>query len=324
MLLLELAALAAALTLPVFTPREVSIDGADLLTESSLLASAAVPSASIFTIDPAAVRGRLQRVPLVRSVSVTTELPAGVRIAVTEWKPVLRLVVPGRSLYVAENGAAVDVAATRPEAAPSVPIVIDGRPDSPVGSRGEGLDPRLTQQLDATAAQFPRFFGSSVAAFQWQADGLFSIWSNRGWRAILGHVDTTDQVAALPGQLAALAALRGQLNLTVPQFGYVNLENPEAPAVGGTPGLPAEVTTAAASSLAPGALAPAAVSPVQQPAAADPGLQPAAVAPAPPPTPAAPVAVHPKPAAAEPAKTSSPAPPNGRGYTVYIPQGPAH
>ncbi|MFN2569839.1 MAG: cell division protein FtsQ/DivIB [Candidatus Dormibacteria bacterium] len=314
-LLIEVAGLAAALSLPMFTPTQVSVDGAGLLTETSLLQSAEVPSASIFTIDGEAIRERLQRLPMVRGVTVTTELPSTVHIAVTEWKPVLRLAVPGRSVFIGENGAAVDVAATRSDAAPSVPVIIDGRAGSPVGARGEGLDPRLVQLLVEAAAQFPGAYGCSVAAFQWQPDGLFSIWTDRGWRAILGHLDTADQVAAVPAQLAALGALRGQLNLTAPQFGYVNLENVDAPAVGGAPGLPAEVTAAADSRPAQGVTAP----PV---APAGPTVPRASAAPAPTAAAAAPpAAAVTSPPVSPPAGRAPPTQPQkGQGYIIYIPQ----
>jgi len=102
----------------------------------------------------------------------------------------------------------------------------------------------LVQDLSVVAQRFPAIFGCGVAAYQWGVDDAVSIWTTTGWRAIVGHLDTQDDLQALPAQLASLASLRGQLNFAKPNFGYVDLENPAAPATGGAPGLPAEVVEA--------------------------------------------------------------------------------
>jgi len=61
---------------------------------------------------------------------------------------------------------------------------------------------------------------------------------------VLGELAVPGAVAAIPTQLSALSVLRSALDFAHPAFGYVNLEAPAAPAVGGTPGLPAEVSGA--------------------------------------------------------------------------------
>jgi hypothetical protein len=77
---------------------------------------------------------------------------------------------------------------------------------------------------------------------------------------VVGHLDTDQAIAAVPAQMAALVALKAKLDLAHPSFGYVDLENLPGPAVGGSPGLSAEVQAA----LLPGsgvAGQPAAVAP---------------------------------------------------------------
>ncbi|HAW11864.1 MAG TPA: hypothetical protein DCX12_12610, partial [Chloroflexi bacterium] len=69
-------------------------------------------------------------------------------------------------------------------------------------------------------------------------------WTSAGWQAVLGDVGVPGAVAGIPGQLTALSVLRSALSFTHPTFGYVNLEDPSAPAVGGTPGLPSQVSGA--------------------------------------------------------------------------------
>ena len=61
---------------------------------------------------------------------------------------------------------------------------------------------------------------------------------------MLGHLDTADALAQVPAQLAALGALKGQLDFVHPKFGYIDVENAAGPAAAGTPGLPAEVLAA--------------------------------------------------------------------------------
>jgi hypothetical protein len=81
-------------------------------------------------------------------------------------------------------------------------------------------------------------FGVAVDHFEWQSDGLFAVVTTAGWRAVLGHMLSDDDIAAVPDQLAALLSLRARLDLTRPNFGYIDLENPATPAVGGKPASP--------------------------------------------------------------------------------------
>jgi hypothetical protein len=80
---------------------------------------------------------------------------------------------------------------------------------------------------------------------------VLSAWSSTGWEAVFGALDSGDALAALPEQLAVLAALKGRLDFMHPSFGYVDLENPAAPAIGGKPGEPATVKSALAGSMLP-------------------------------------------------------------------------
>jgi hypothetical protein len=102
----------------------------------------------------------------------------------------------------------------------------------------------LVQKLDETVARYPAVLGVQVAAYEWQSDGRFSIWSKTGWKAVLGHLDTVAQRDAIGTKLSYLAALKGTLNFVEPNFGYLDLESPATPTAGGTPGLPQAITTA--------------------------------------------------------------------------------
>lgn len=232
----QVTLLALALLLPAFQVHGVSVTGTQLVNAQDVVETAAVPRQSIFTVDASAVRQRLLALPWLQNVTVSTELPATVRIAVVERTPALRVRRDGADSFIAGNGATAPATAALERAWSASPVLLDDR----AGTR-QPLAPLLVQQLSLVAQRFPAVFGGSVAAFQWGVDDAVSIWSAGGWRAILGHLDTQDDLSALPAQLTALAQLRGQLNFARPTFGYVDLENPAAPAVGGSPGLPREV-----------------------------------------------------------------------------------
>lgn len=277
MLLAEVAVLALALTLPAFRVRTVTMDGNHLLSTSMLLRTAGVPSTSIFTLDAGAVSSRLLALPWVATVTVSTDLPDTVRITVSERAPLLRLRRGDADTLLAANGAVLPTAAAQNARLLSIPVLVDDRIGSPAP-----IDPALMQTLSVSAQRFPAVIGCGVAAFQWGADGVFAIWTSCGWRAVLGHLDTDQAIAAVPTQLAVLAALKGQLDLAHPVFGYVDLDNLSAPAVGGSPGLPEEITAAATASdpatqFPPGAVAPPLRTPTPVPSAtASPAPSPAA------------------------------------------------
>jgi cell division septal protein FtsQ len=299
-LLVEAGVLAGALTLPAFRVRTVAVSGNRLLSSAVLLRAAGVPASSIFTVNGTAVRTRLLQLPWLADATVTTELPGTVRIAVTERTPVLRIRSAAGDLLVADDGAELPASSVSAAVRIATPVLVDDRVGSPAPPSAA-----LLQMLGTAAQRFPQLFGCSVAAFQWGVDGVLAVWASPGWRAVLGHADTDAAIAEVPAQLAALAALKGQLDLLHPSFGYVDLENPAAPAVGGRPGLPAEISAAATADPAgypPGAVAPPVSTP--SPTAAAPSATPTTGASAGASSPAAST----PPSASTPPTASSPAP----------------
>jgi cell division septal protein FtsQ len=236
-LIVQVTLLILALTLPGLQVRTISVAGTRVLNKDTVLAAAAVAHQSIFTVDTQSIRGRLLALPWVEDVTVSSELPSTVRITVTERQPLLRVHRQGRDLYLAGNGASLVSTPVLAQHLAGTPVLLDERTGS-----AQMIDPALIQMLSLTAQRFPAIFGCSVVAFDWGVDNVVSIWANTGWRAVLGHLDTADALSNLPAQLNALAQLRGQLDFHSPNFGYVDVENPAAPAVAGKPGLPAQVT----------------------------------------------------------------------------------
>jgi cell division septal protein FtsQ len=236
LLLAQVGVLAALLTAPAFRVHTVDVTGEHLLSRDALVSAALVPQSSLFTVDADAIHQRLSTLPWVRSVTVTTKLPATVSIAVTEWQPELLLRHAGAATFVAANGATL--AAVRADAgvAHGLPVLLDYR----LGALQAPM-PGLADMLAAAAQQWPAVFGCAVDAFVLSSTGVLSIWSNTGWQAVLGTLDSPDALAAVPAKLQMLAALRGHVDFIRPTVGYVDLENPGAPAIGGKPGEPASL-----------------------------------------------------------------------------------
>ena len=299
----QVAAIVLALTLPQFHLHGIEVTGNRLLsTDEIVQASGLGQHQSIFTVDGDGVRTRVGALAWVTGVSVETSLPASVRITVSERTPALRVLRPGSDLLVSADGVTLDVASAVASAVPAgLPVLADDRP-VPDGAAAQPLDGDLLRVLADTAARFPSVFGCSVSAFRWQSDGLLTIVATPGWRAVLGSVSSAADVAAIPTQLGALASLRARVDLLHPAFGYVDLENPSAPVVGGKPGAPEPIPGSAASAAAPGhadagtSTAPAAA------AAGHAQATPAALAPATV-APAAPRAATPAPTAAAAPRT---------------------
>jgi hypothetical protein len=270
-LTVQVGLLVLALTLPGFQVRKVTVIGTHLITTGAVVAAAEVPEQSIFTINGAAIQGRVQALPWVASALVTTELPATVEISVVERAPVPRIRRDGTDTLVASEGATLPGIDATPTARSGIPVLIDDRAGTP-----QPLDPVLVQMLSSISQRFPSVFGCSVAAFLWGADDVVSIWASTGWRAVLGDLDTDAALQALPAEIETLAALKGlaTLNFVKPTFGYIDVEAPADPVSGGHPGLPAEVTAA---------LLP--VAPVVQPPPAASAVAPPTPRPTPLPTP---------------------------------------
>jgi cell division septal protein FtsQ len=242
-LVVQVVALLAILVLPVFRAKSVAISGNHLVARNAVLDAARLSSSqSLFTVDGEQVRQRIEKLPWVRSASVETELPSTVRITIREWTPVLMLHRGSKQLAIADSGDVLDLGQASIPAPPGVPTLVDSRPALAAaqisGSGKASIDPVLVRTLVVTAQRFPAAFGVAVNHFEWQSDGLFAIVTTTGWRAILGHMLTDADIAVVPDQLASLLSLKGKLDFAKPTFGYVDLENPAAPAVGGKPAPP--------------------------------------------------------------------------------------
>jgi hypothetical protein len=245
-LLVQVGILVALLVSPAFNVHTVDVSGDRLLSRDAVIAAARVPQTSLFTLDGDAIRARLTALAWVRTATVTTQLPSTVRIAVTEWQPDVMLRHGTDNTFVAANGATLGFTQSTATARPGVPLLLDYRP-GPQQQLRNGL-----AELLATAAQrWKTTFGCTLDAFVISSSNVFSAWCGTGWQGVFGSLDSSEAVAAIPGQLEVLAALKGRVSFVSPAFGYVDLENPTAPAIGGKAGEPAALVSDIAGSTLP-------------------------------------------------------------------------
>jgi cell division protein FtsQ len=246
-LLAEVALLAVLLAGPTFRIRGVTVTGTRLLTPTQVTAAARVGRGSVFTLDGDAVAARVRHLPWVQSVDVSVVLPGRVTISVTELTPMIRVVRAGSEYAVAPDGAELALSPAQISTLAAVPLLVDMRPPS----LRSPITAQLIDALGRVAAELPQMLGVRVIAYEWDAQAQLSVWTSAGWRAVLGDLSLPGAVSAVPAQISALTALRSDLDFADPsrphpgpRFGYVNLVDPEAPAVGGTPGVPSEVSAA--------------------------------------------------------------------------------
>jgi cell division protein FtsQ len=245
----EVAVLAVLLSGPLFRVHGVTVSGTRLLSAEQVTAAARVGRGSVFGLDADAVAARVRSLPWVQSANVSVVLPDRVAISVTERDPMVRVLRGGHEDAVAPDGSALALSPAQETALAGVPLLIDLRP----AALRSPLSPQLLRALGEATAQLPRMLGVRVVAYEWDAQAQLSAWTSAGWRAILGDLSLPGSLSAVPAQLAALSALRSDLDFANPaqprfgpRFGYVNLVEAGSPAVGGTAGLPAEVSAALA------------------------------------------------------------------------------
>ncbi len=98
---------------PVFQVRSLQVVGLERLTMSDLNAVARAAGKSIFTIDPQKVDESLQQAfPELSKISVKVNLPASVKVVVTERVPVISWIQDGNEVWIDEDGYSFPVRGT--------------------------------------------------------------------------------------------------------------------------------------------------------------------------------------------------------------------
>ncbi|MBO0704203.1 MAG: FtsQ-type POTRA domain-containing protein, partial [Candidatus Dormibacteraeota bacterium] len=232
--LVEVVGLVVLVLSPPFQVNDVAVSGARHVSPQQVVEAAGLQTgSSIFTVNGATVRQRLDSTVWIRSSQVTSQLPGRVEITVDEWQPVA-VFQPrqGGAVFLDERGDVLGPAGGGAAALPK----IQG-PTSNLGAGHRAIDPRLLTPLVNVARGLPDLMGQHVVAFQLDRCWNLVMVAGKGWRAMFGRMLTPDDYASLQPKVAALTALRTQVRFDDPSL-YVNLMNPSAPAVGHGQDLP--------------------------------------------------------------------------------------
>jgi cell division septal protein FtsQ len=244
---LEVGLFAVMMTAPAFAVSQAKISGNVLLDTAQIQAATGITSKqNIFTVSGEDVRQRLLQSGWIRQVQVETSLPNVVSVSLVEWTPAVDVRRADSDLLVAPSGVTTVATASELTKVHQVPLLLDKRPSD---LRSNTFDGGLARLLNLTAAQFQTVFGVGLLRYEWLDDGRMAIVTNAGWDAVLGHMDTQAQIARFPDQMASLLALKTKVNLNQPNFGYIDLQAPAQPVVGGTPNHPEPNPAPAQSSL---------------------------------------------------------------------------
>jgi cell division septal protein FtsQ len=216
---------------PWLRVQSMDITGARHLTTSQVVKAAGLSDGvSIISVDGIAGRERLLGQVWVRSATVEPRLPGTVVIQVSEWQPVA-VYHAGASTkkFWLSNQAVVLGQATNPG------LVVDVQGpagnDPRVGDRP--LDGQLLVALVNIQKGLPSLIGQEVASFIFDSCGSLTLVVKRGWKIYFGRVLTPEQFASLRDKLSALRAISGNGNVDYNSndIEYVNVMNPNEPAV---------------------------------------------------------------------------------------------
>ncbi|HEX6548979.1 MAG TPA: FtsQ-type POTRA domain-containing protein [Candidatus Dormibacteraeota bacterium] len=216
-----------------FQVRSVTVTGTRELNPGQVLRLSGLQHpGSVFAIDAATIRRKLSASPWVRDATITTQLPDRVTVAVDEWVPVAEYVPgggtpsAGHGYYLSDQARVLGVAP-----APDAVLEVDGPPGAALHAGQRPLDLRLLTALVNIQRGLPSTIGQEVKSFAVDACGNLTMTVVRGWKVYFGRVITPEEFAALKDKLAALKAIATVQNLNSPDLQYINVMNPQLPAV---------------------------------------------------------------------------------------------
>jgi cell division protein FtsQ len=208
---------------PLFGLSAVRVRGTTVLSEDEVLAASGVRVGEPYlSVDPAAIRRRLEAMPWVGHADVRREYPSSLRITVVERTPVASIIAARRYLLVAADGVVLKAATAKP---PGVPFVAD----VPVPA---GIDPGarlpadgpLSNAIDALGGLRPELARLVVAVQARSVDDLrFRL--RGGMRVLYGLA--ADQ----PAKDTAVLLISNKLRREGRKVMLIDVRNPSAPTV---------------------------------------------------------------------------------------------
>jgi cell division septal protein FtsQ len=228
---LEAGLLGAMAFAPAFQVHHVDVSGEHRVSGEEVVRLAGLDRpVSVFTLDPVAVRGALERSTWIRAATVEARLPDRVSIDVEEWRPVaVYRAGSGPAYYVSDQAIALGPVPAGEDLTALTDVQGPAGPDPQPGRAA--LDPRLLTALVNIQRGLPGLIGQQARSFQLDGCGNLIMITARGWRAEFGRVLTPEEFASLGDKVAALKAASASLNYSDSGLDYVNVMNPDVVAV---------------------------------------------------------------------------------------------
>ena len=217
---------------PATAIRSINVIGAAHMSSEDVARIAGIqPGGSVLGVDGYSDERRLLEQIWVRKVSVQPDLTGTVTIRISEWQPIAAYQTAGsQHLFVLSNQSVVLGGV---QSAGGL-VVVQGPagPDPKVGDRP--LDPQLLIAMVNIQKLLPTLIGQQVSSFIFDSCGNLTLVSKRGWKAYFGRVLTPEEFASLHDKVAALKAIagHGRVDYNSKDLMYVNVMNPDEPAVG--------------------------------------------------------------------------------------------
>jgi cell division septal protein FtsQ len=226
MLALEVVALCVLALAPQLRVSSVSVSGLRHLDSAQVLATARIARGdSLLLIDPEQAVNRILALSWVRRAEVRSTLPGTVVIDVTEWTPAAAWEQGGRDYLLSDAGRVLGQGA----GSPAMPLIRSAGRELSTGE--QAVDPQLLRALSSIWTGFQAGYGQTLTRFELDSTGALTLVLNGHLHVYLGRALTPEELAALPSKLAALKALSAKISLGEKDLDYINLMNPQTPAV---------------------------------------------------------------------------------------------
>jgi cell division septal protein FtsQ len=212
-LLVAAGGLYGLLSSDLFSARGTIVEGNTWTADDAILAALAVPGGTnVFSVKTSELEQRLEQLPSVAGATVSIALPDRVRVQVAEREALLAWRVGQRTFLVAGDGTLFgELGEDRPDAAASLPVVVDRRFASSALGVGSVIDPVSLDAALRLGSLTPADIGSAGDAVHIRVDdenGFVLRGDPAGWNAIFGfYTPTLRTTDLIPGQVRLLRSL---------------------------------------------------------------------------------------------------------------------
>lgn len=191
---------------PVFAIRDIYVSGAVRLGEDDVRRLAGVlPGENSWRIDPEQVARRLRQHPWIGQAEVSRALPSGLRIRISERKPLA--VVPYEGFYLALDERGVALSLVDDLMVLGVPVITGA--ETPVFVAGQVYPVPAVNTAIAAFTGLGEYAADVAEMHVSEPDGL-TIWLQGGIRAEVGRSGDLDAKLVMLRTILLDAAVKGQ------------------------------------------------------------------------------------------------------------------